>query len=111
MTFTQLRSKQGRDLTSSERAEIEREYSERFAPFATSFDPNCPNRYNDAIILILNDMKTKDTGGYRLKVGIAFKWRNRMYTHKNLTTEAAKAYIAMDAKNKRNFAELPEDQE
>ena len=97
-------------LSVADKSTIEHDWQELTGDsFAAAFNPNCPNRYRDAIIIILSKMKntdTKNNSGYELKRGVAFRFQGKMYDRRNITAEAAEWYIAQDLRHRDDFEEL-----
>lgn len=80
--------------------------------FNASFSPTCPNKYNDAIILILKSMKQAEkSDGYILRKGAAFRYNGTVYTRENLTTEAAEWFLKQEPNNRRYFTKIARDYE
>lgn len=77
--------------------------------FASSFNPNCPNRYNDALINIIRMENTKKRGGYTLKRGVVINKNGKRYTNKDLTAAVAEWYIAQDLNNRGKFEHLAKE--
>jgi len=80
--------------------------------FEVSFRPNCPNRFRDAITLILVKMKQEQNtsrGGYLLKQGVVFKYKGKIITNVNLTAASAEWYIAQNLDHRDDFEELGRD--
>lgn len=98
-------------LTAAERTTIEEEFREVTGnAFAESFSLNCPDRYRDAITIILKTMKNeKGAEGYVLKAGIVFKYKGRWITCDNITSAAAEWWIEQDLQHRDDFHELARD--
>lgn len=77
--------------------------------FSSSFNDKCHNCYHDAIILILRAMNKQETGGYILKKGVVFKYKGKLYTSSNITSQAAEWYIAQDLNHRNDFDVLAKD--
>lgn len=77
--------------------------------FTASFNALCPNCYHDAATLILHTMSKRDNGGYRLKAGVAFRYKGKVYTRDNITAPAAEWYIKQDLTHRDDFLALAKD--
>lgn len=71
--------------------------------FTASFNARCPNCYHDAATLILHTMSKRDSGGYRLKAGVAFRYKGQVYHRDNITPQAAEWYLRQDPKHRDDF--------
>lgn len=54
----------------------------------------------------MRNIENKSAGGYELKRGVAFRYQGKMYDRRNITAEAAEAYIAQDLRHRDDFEEL-----
>ena len=54
-------------------------------------------------------MSKRDNGGYRLKAGVAFRYRGIIYTRDNITAPAAEWYIKQDLKHRDDFITLAKE--
>lgn len=77
--------------------------------FDASFNARCPNCYHDAATLILHTMSKRDNGGYRLKAGVAFRYKGKIYTRDNITAPAAEWYIRQAPEHRDDFIVLAKD--
>lgn len=97
-------------LSVADKATIRQDWEDiKGVAFSASFNVKCPNCYHDAVILILRTMEKKDNGGYVLKRGKAFKYKGKVYTSQNITSEAAEWWIKQDLKHRDDFLELGKD--
>ena len=98
-------------LTEEEQAAIRRDWDAHMGrSFTASFSTHCPNRYHDAATLILRHMTThKESGGYVLRRGIAFRYKGKIYTANNITAEAAEWWIGQDLMHRDDFEALAKD--
>lgn len=74
---------------------------------------NCPDMYNDALLLITLKIKKMATNEqkYRLKRGVVIQLSgtNEVYTRDNLTDEVAREYLAKFPKKAKLFDVIPEE--
>lgn len=54
----------------------------------------------------MRNIENKNTGGYELKRGVAFRFQGKMYDRRNITSEAAEWYIEQDLRHRDDFEEL-----
>lgn len=82
-------------LSADEKKTVRQDYEEITGKrFNTAFSPSCPNKYQDAITLILLRMSTKEKEGYILKRGVIIKYHGKTYSLDSVPAVAAEAYIA-----------------
>lgn len=98
-------------LTEEEQAMIRRDWDAHMGrSFTASFAAHCPNRYHDAATLILRHMATqKESGGYVLRRGVAFRYKGKIYTANNITAAAAEWWIGQDLMHRDDFETLAKD--
>lgn len=98
-------------LTEDDKAAIRRDWDAHMGrSFTASFAAHCPNRYHDAATLILRHMATqKDSGGYVLRRGVAFRYKGKIYTADNITADAAEWWIRQDLMHRDDFETLAKD--
>ena len=94
-------------LTSSDKEQIANTYAEIFK---REMSGSCENCYHDALFEIYLTLRPM-TSKYKLKAGIAFRYKDKIYTHINLTDEAAKWYLKQRKENEIHFSFIPEIQE
>lgn len=74
---------------------------------------NCPDMYNDALLLITLKIKKMATNEqkYKLKRGVVIQLSgtNDVYTRDNLTDEVAREYLAKFPKKTKLFDAIPEE--
>ena len=77
---------------------------------------NCPDVYNDALIIIslkIKALKTMSEQKYKLKRGVVIQLPDTtdVYTHVNITDEVAKAYLEKYPQKSSLFEAIPKEEE
>ncbi len=97
-------------LSKTEQKRIEEDFEAlAHKSFAESFPHNCPNKHNDALIIIIKMGAKTERGGYTLKRGIVINKNGKLYTNKNLTAAVAEWYIAQDLTHRGDFIAMAKD--
>lgn len=74
---------------------------------------NCQDLYNDALIIITLNIYKMENRKYQLKRGVVIQvpGTTEVYTHVNLTDEAARAYLAKYPNKAKLFDAIPQEVE
>ena len=90
-------------LSSNDKQQIALAYADIFKKEMAG---NCENCYHDALFEIYLNLRPM-TSKYKLKSGIAFRYKEKVYSHLNITDEAAKWYLKQSKENEKHFSLIP----
>ena len=91
-------------LNSEERKQIADAYA---FEFGREMRGACENCYHDALLEIYFKIRPMKT--YILRAGVAFRFEGKIYTHLNLTDEAAIFYLKQSPEHAKHFIKFPKN--